>query len=383
MREQEERSQSREERLRRRNGQRRRRRLQRKRAFRRRVRRAVCLAVWAAACVAVCLAASSALGLRLTGEPAHKERRTDLGISAEEQDGMPEISVQEIEPETAARETGSGEEEEQTQEALPEIDLTQLNSPCAVLADPASGKVLAEHNGQKRICPASLTKIMTALLVIEKLPDLQETVTLPTEMFSMLYLRHASLAGFEPEEQVSVKDLLYGILLPSGAECCIACAEKIAGSEEAFVELMNEKAARLGLSDTHFCNSTGLHEKKHYSTAEDMAVLLQYALQNEVFREVFCSRSYTTAATTAHPEGLTFESTMFQSLDADEAEKGRILGGKTGYTKEAGLCLASLGQIGGREYILVTAGAEGSHNTRPFHVLDAVKVYDWVEEGQG
>lgn len=353
MREQEERLQSRDERLGRRNGQRRRRRLQRKRAFRRRVRRTVCLAVWAAACVAVCLAASSALGLRLTGEPAHKERRTDPGISAEEQDGMLEI------------------------------DLTQLYSPCAVLADPASGEVLAEHNGQKRIYPASLTKIMTAILVIEKLPDLQETVILPTEMFSRLYLAHASLAGFEPEEQVSVKDLLYGILLPSGAECCIACAEKIAGSEEAFVELMNEKAAQLGLSDTHFGNSTGLHENDHYSTAEDIAVLLQYALQNEVFREAFCSRSYTTAATSAHPEGLTFESTMFQSLDEDEIKRGRILGGKTGYTKEAGLCLASLGQIGGREYILVTAGAEGSHNTKPFHVLDAVKVYDWAEEGQG
>lgn len=261
---------------------------------------------------------------------------------------------------------------------MPQVDLNGLYSPYAVLADLESGEVLAAHNGQERIYPASLTKIMTALIAIENLPDLEETVKLPTEMFRMLYIRHASLAGFEPEEQVQVKDLLYGILLPSGAECCIACAERIAGSEEAFVELMNEKAQELGMKDTHFTNSTGLHETDHVSTAADIERLVQYALLNDVFREIFTCKSHTTGATAAHPEGLTFENTMFHELDSDLVTSGRILGGKTGYTSEAGLCLASFAEIGGRGYVLVTAKAAGSHQTEPFHVLDAVNVYEQI-----
>lgn len=265
-------------------------------------------------------------------------------------------------------------------EALPEIsvDLTHLYSPCAVLADLESGAVLAENDGDKRIYPASLTKIMTELLAIESLPDLEEEITLPAEMFSMLLIKHASVAGFEPEETVRVKDLLYGILLPSGAECCIACADRIAGSEAAFAERMNEKAEQLGLTGTHFCNSTGLHEEDHYSTAQDMAKLLRYALQNETFREIFTCVRYTTAATDQHPEGLTFESTLFKELNTPLVTGGTILGGKTGYTRQAGLCLASLAEIGGRSYILVTAKAEGSHDTEAFHVLDAVNVYGQI-----
>lgn len=259
-----------------------------------------------------------------------------------------------------------------------QADLTQLYSPYAVLMDLDSGTVIAEQKGRERIYPASLTKIMTALVAIENLPDQEETITLPTEMFSMLLIKHASLAGFEPEERVRIKDLFYGILLPSGAECCIACADRIAGSEDAFAALMNEKAEQLGLTGTHFCNSTGLHEEKHYSTAEDMAKLLRYALQNETFREIFCCRSYTTEATAAHPEGISFESTMFKELDTTEVPGGRILGGKTGYTQQAGLCLASYAEIGGHGYILVTAKAEGSHNTPAYHVLDAKAVYEQI-----
>lgn len=259
-----------------------------------------------------------------------------------------------------------------------QVDLTQLYSPYAALMDRDLGTLVAEQNCRERVYPASLTKIMTAILVIENLPDLSETITLPTEMFSMLYLRHASMAGFEPEEKVSVQDLLYGILLPSGAECCIACADRIAGSEDAFVELMNEKAKQLELANTHFCNSTGLQDEDHYSTAEDLAKLLRYALQDDTFREAFSCESYTTSATAAHPEGITFESTMFKALDTAAVTGGTILGGKTGYTAQAGLCLASYANINGRDFILVTAKADGSHYTEAYHVLDAKNVYDQI-----
>lgn len=138
------------------------------------------------------------------------------------------------------------------------IDLENLYSPYSILTDLDSGNILAEHNAKDRIYPASLTKIMTAILAIENTQDMEEVMTLPMDFFSKLYIENASMAGFQPGEQVRLKDLLYGMLLPSGAECCLAFCERIAGSEEAFVRLMNQKAGELGLENTHFSNSTGL-----------------------------------------------------------------------------------------------------------------------------
>lgn len=264
-------------------------------------------------------------------------------------------------------------------DALPgSIDLTNLHSPYAILLDLKSGAVLAEHNSRDRIYPASLTKIMTALLAVEYTADFDQTMTLPYDMFQALYEENAFMAGFQPGEEATLRDLLYGVLLPSGAECCMALAGQIAGSEERFVSLMNEKAQEIGMTDTHFCNATGLHDPEHYSTVKDIAILLQYALQYETFRQVFCTSRYSVSPTAQHPEGFTFTSTMFQSMDSAEVPGGEILGGKTGYTAEAGLCLASLAQIDGQEYILVTAGAEGSHDTEAFHILDAVDVYSQI-----
>lgn len=331
----------------------------RKRRRKQKIRRAAGLAV----AVMLCLA-----GIKLFSEQVIRMGKE------------PEIGTQDtVEGAGTAKTREEGRETEPEESAaaelIPTVDLAQLYSPCAVLTEADSGRILAEHNGGSRIYPASLTKIMTAVIVLENLEDLSETIVLPEEIFGMLYVRHASLAGFEPGEEVCVRDLLYGILLPSGAECSIACAKRIAGSEEGFVELMNRKAANLGMEDTHFCNATGLHEEEHYSTVRDMAVLLRYALENDTLREILSTKSHTTEATGFHPDGLTFTSTLFSFLDTAKVPGGEILGGKTGYTKEAGLCLASFADIDGKEYILVTAGAEGSHRTEPFHVLDAQKVY--------
>ena len=258
------------------------------------------------------------------------------------------------------------------------IDLEHLYSPYAILADANSGEILAEHNSEDRIYPASLTKIMTAVLAIENTDDLSRTITLPDDIFRTLYEQNASMAGFQPGEEVEMKDLLYGILLPSGAECCLAFADNIAGSEEGFVDMMNDKASELGMKATHFCNTTGLHDPDHYSTVKDISILLQYALESDIFREVFCSSRYSVPPTAQHPQGFTFKSTMFKYMDSTEVAGGEILGGKTGYTEEAGLCLASLAQVNGREYILVTAKANGTHDTEQFHILDAVDVYSQI-----
>jgi len=285
-----------------------------------------------------------------------------------------------VEDDESGNSTGEAADTEQDISFSETVQLDTLNSPYAILMDASTGEVLAEQNADTQMYPASMTKILTAVTAMESVNSLDEIVTMPYEIYATLYEEGASMAGFEAGEQASVRQLLYGVILPSGAECCIALADLIDGSESAFVQRMNEKAQALGMSSTHFVTCTGLHDAQHYSTVRDIAVLLQYALQSSDFREIFTAHSHSVAPTAQHPEGFTFYSTMFQSLGDASVTGGEILGGKTGYTEEAGLCLASLAQVNGREYILVTAGAPGSHDTEPLHTIDAKAVYNRIGE---
>jgi D-alanyl-D-alanine carboxypeptidase (penicillin-binding protein 5/6) len=256
----------------------------------------------------------------------------------------------------------------------------KLNSPYAILFRLEDDTILMQKNIEEKIYPASLTKMMTVIVAIENLPDLMEKIKLDNSMFQGLYEANASMAGFQPGEKVRALDLLYGALLPSGAEACMGLAYHIAGSEQHFVELMNQKAADLGMEDTHFVNTTGLHEDDHYTTVKDMATLLDYALENETFRETFTSSKYSTQPTNKHPEGLTLYSTMFKKLEQNHQTMigGEILGGKTGFTDEAGLCLASLAKVDEQEYILITAGAKGDQHTKQYNITDALAVYSSI-----
>jgi len=259
--------------------------------------------------------------------------------------------------------------------------LLSTSSKHAILLDAQTGQVLAKKRANEEVPPASLTKIMTVLLAVEAEPDLDCPVTLPEDIFPSLYQENASMAGFEPGETVTVRDLLYGAMLPSGAECCEALARQVSGSREAFVARMNQKAEELGMSRTHFSNPTGLTEPEHYSTAADLARLLQAALQNETFRTIFTTAHYTSTPTEQHPDGVSFASTFLTKLDDAELNgQGQILGGKTGYTAAAGLCLASLARVKGKEYILVTLGAPGDHGTEQYNIQDAVQVYEKLAE---
>ena len=255
------------------------------------------------------------------------------------------------------------------------LTLDGLNSPHAILLQADSGEVLAEKDADSTIYPASMTKIMTVIVAIENLDDLDQEITLTQEMFQGLYEQDATQAGFQPGETVRAIDLLYGAMLPSGAECCIALADTVGGSRDGFVELMNKKAQRIGMNGTHFCDTTGLHDPDHYSTVRDIAVLLRYALRNDTFREIIESPRHSTGVTNIHPSGITYYSTMFKNLSDPSVTGGKILGGKTGYTSEAGLCLASFAEVYDREYILVTAGASGNTGS-PLHVEDAVTIYN-------
>lgn len=265
----------------------------------------------------------------------------------------------------------------ETEEKEPElVDLSGLSSTSAVLLDLDTGEVLAEKNPGQIIYPASLTKMMTVLIALENIPDISTSVTLSEDLFPPLYEEGASMAGFEPGETATYQDLLYGALLPSGGECCAALARNIAGSEEAFVSKMNEKAVQLEMKHTHFTNTTGLQDVNHYSSAEDMALLLKEALKNQTFREIFTTKTYSVAPTNLHPQGFTFQSSMFEAMEKAGIQDSYIKGGKTGFTSDAGLCLASLGEVNGKSYILVTAHAQGNHDTEPYHILDAVSVYE-------
>jgi len=199
-------------------------------------------------------------------------------------------------------------------------------------------------------------------------------------MFEELTKADATMAGFLPEENVRAIDLLYGALLPSGAECCIGLAVQIAGTEQNFVKMMNQKSAKLGMNNTHFKNTTGLHDENHYTTVKDLAILLSYALQNDTFKEIFTSSRHSTQPTNKHPDGITFYSSMFEQLSDPGISGGKILGGKTGYTDKAGLCLASLATKGKQEYILITADAGGNHKSEQYNITDALAVYNSLGE---
>jgi D-alanyl-D-alanine carboxypeptidase (penicillin-binding protein 5/6) len=260
------------------------------------------------------------------------------------------------------------------------ISLDKLNSPNAILIRLKDHTILMQKNSEEKIYPASLTKMMTAIVAIENLPDLKEEIKLTNSTFQGLYEADASMAGFQPGEQVRVIDLLYGVMLPSGAECCIGLADQVAGSEQNFVKIMNQKAAGLGMDNTHFENAIGLHNENHYTTVKDLAILLSYALRNDTFREIFTSSGHSTQPTNKHPGGITFYSTMFEDFNNQSIIGGEILGGKTGYTDEAGLCLASLAKVGKQEYVLISAGAKGDHHSEQYNITDALAVYNSIRK---
>ncbi len=247
-----------------------------------------------------------------------------------------------------------------------------LDCDFAILVDTHSNTVLAQKNGFERIYPASLTKIMTLIVAVENIENMNASFTMTAQILSPLYRANATLAGFVEGESASMIDLLYGVALPSGADATCALAEHICGSEEAFVQLMNEKAQQLSLQDTHFVNTSGLFDKDHYSTPADIAVILEYAIKNDLCREILSTYQYTTQSTPQHPEGILLTSTMFNRMYGTEVEGVLIKGGKTGFTNEAGYCLASFAEKDGREYVAVTTKGHGRYQP----IYDCFKIYD-------
>ncbi|MCQ4638100.1 D-alanyl-D-alanine carboxypeptidase [Anaerovorax odorimutans] len=255
-----------------------------------------------------------------------------------------------------------------------DFDPDTISSPYVYLMSRHSKEPLFDKKSNQKMYPASMTKIMTVLLGVENLDNLEQQIDLP-DNFGKLILKNASMAGFSPGEAVTAKDLLYGALLPSGADACMGIAVAVSGSESKFVKKMNQKAEEIGMVNTHFVNEDGLHDPDHYSTVKDIALLLDYALDNKTFYKIFTTQKYQTNPNQMHPEGMVFISTLVHSTDHTSFKNGKILGGKTGYTDQAGLCLASLGVKHNEFYILVTGGAPGTNHTEPLHIEDALNIY--------
>jgi len=248
-----------------------------------------------------------------------------------------------------------------------------INSKYGVLVDIKNNTVLATRNGNDKIYPASLTKIMTLVVAVESLKseDLNDTFTMTYEILNPLINADASRAGFSENESVRVVDMLYGSILPSGADATVGLATYISGDEENFVALMNEKAEQIGLKNTHFTNTSGLFNENHYSTATDMAVILKYALKNDLCREILSTYQYKTQPTEQHPDGILLTSNMFSRMYGNEVEGVKICGGKTGYVIESGNCLATFAEKNGNEYITITTNGGGRYQP----IYDSFEIY--------
>lgn len=244
-----------------------------------------------------------------------------------------------------------------------------LNSQFAIAIDMNDSTVLYSKKPDVKIQIASMTKIMTAVVALENIKDLDEKFVLSGDLIKEV-TPDESVAGLWIGETVSYRDLLYGLMLPSGADAAYALVNKTAGSSKKFVEMMNDKAQQLGLKNTHFSNVVGLDGSQNYSTVSDIAKLFSYALKNKDFYEIDTSMKYTTS-TGSH----TFTSTIYDHQKSMGTNLEYLLGGKTGTTSGAGLCLASIAKQGDAYIMLVTADAEVG--SIPYNVKDARTVYEY------
>ena len=262
-------------------------------------------------------------------------------------------------------------------EEMPE----SVGSGYAVLVDLVDGTVVAGRDYDTEMNPASMTKILTLLVAVENinLKKLDEdTFEITQDITDYVYTNQMSQVGWNIGDTPTIRSLLYGTILPSGADAALALAEYTAGSQEEFVDMMNKKLEELGISDTaHFTNVVGAYDEDHYCTALDMATILRAAIDNETCREVLSCRYYEVPPSGGEESPSIDISNWFLRRIEDKDTHGTVVCGKTGYVSEAGFCAASYQESDdGGHYICVTADGAG---TWPC-IYDHVEIYSTFTE---
>ncbi len=254
--------------------------------------------------------------------------------------------------------------------ALPfPVDIT---ADSAMLINVDDKVVVYEKNPDKKQIIASLTKIMTAYTVINNVEDLNAPITITEE--DIANLEGFTIIGLKPEDVVTYKDLLYGLLLQSGADAAQALAYHTSGDPKTFVELMNKEAKKIDLRNSNFADSYG-GDDANVSTARDIGILLKEALSNELFNKIFKTDYYTTS-NDIQVTNYTKNLSIFHGFDTS-----LITGSKSGYTPEAGLLLASTAIINNKEYVIIVMKSKENEKLTT-HVIDTYKIINYIKEHQ-
>ena len=253
----------------------------------------------------------------------------------------------------------------------------ETNCPYIVLIDAESGRTVYEKDAFEHVPPASTTKIMTAILVLENC-KLDEMVTASYDAVMSVPSGGSSIA-IQVGEQISVENLLNGLLIASGNDAANVLAEYISGSISEFANLMNQRAIELGCNDTHFLNPSGLTEEGHYSCAHDLAVMYNYAYHNfDVFRETLNKNSFSLPVSDKHSkDDRVFQNSNKLILSTSNYYYAPCTGGKTGYTSEAKNCLVSSAKSGDMELICTVLGGTNSEANLSYRYNDTINLFEY------
>lgn len=353
--------------------QRRQERIRRRRERQRQKRRRMLLRAVPAACLALGLILF--LVLRTGGQP---DQAQAAGEGAQEQTAEPASAqtpepLQQPEPPQEPPADRRAEVTAATAQITDDLTSDEMNSRCAVVIDLASNTVLAQKDMDAVIVPASMTKLLTLLTAVEAIEDhgsLTDTVVIDFDITDYCYRHDCSVAGFLKDESVTVEQLLYATILPSGADGALGLAKYVAGGQDVFVELMNEKAEALGIADTaRFANCIGLYDENNVCTLRDVAVILAAVMENDLCRKVVTTKVYEIPASDAHPEGMVLSNWFLRKIEDHVPEGLEVIGGKTGFVDQSGSCAASCAQgPDGSLYLCVTADTFSSWRCIKDHV---------------
>lgn len=252
---------------------------------------------------------------------------------------------------------------------MPFVKALDTRSNNIILYNLNNDEILYEKNSHEPIKIASLTKIMTGIIALEKIDDLDREVLITAEMLDGLKEANASVVGLKVNDIVSYRDLLYALLLPSGGDAANALAINVAGSIDNFVKLMNIKAGSLGLSNTFFTNATGLDNGDNHSNVYDVATILRYALKNDEFKKIYETRKYTMS------NGIKLRSSLEKNSEKLNLNIDYIKGAKTGTTTLAGVCLSSTFNYNDINYLMVSC--DSSFKNLTYNVFDAGVLYNY------